>query len=376
MALEDATSLGLRRKVCAAAANHAFAAAEFVLAEIGNVHLSSRQIQRIATREGQRLHELETPLARPLIGPDADAPPAEILALMADGGRCRVRGELGMKDHQWREPVFGAVLPMRRGEESADGEWHAPEVLCHTTVGKLAGGVEELGERLRAEAEAIGIRVLEAENHAVPTAAPTAVPTAKRDRLASAAALPIELVFVSDCAPSLIELQRTHFPHATRIADWIHADKRLHECAAAAFPDDPIRREIWREQTQELLWAGEPLTVARRIERHSKRLGEPPAKAPDSDPRVVLHRAVGYFRGNADAMKYAEFRARGLPISSSHIESLVKRYGRRIKATDKFWSEAGADAIIDLCALAFSTDHRWHRYWQNYSHFKKHKPCA
>lgn len=371
MALESGTSLGLRRKVCAAAANLAFEAAAFVLAEVGNLHLSSRHVQRIATREGQRLHELETPLARPLIGPDADAaaPPAEILALMADGGRCRVRGELGMKDHQWREPVFGAVLSMQRGEESADGEWHAPQVLRRTTVGTLAGGVEGLGERLRAEADAVGIGAIEAENNAAPTA--------KRDRLAVAAApLPIELVFVSDCAPSLIELQHTHFPHATRIADWIHADERLHACAAAAFPNDPIRREIWREQTQAKLWDGEPLAVARCIERHSKRLGKPPAKALASDPRVVLHRAVGYFRDNADAMNYAEFRARGLPISSSQIESLVKRYGRRIKASDKFWSEAGADAIIDLCALAFSTDHRWHRYWQNYSHFKKHKPCA
>lgn len=40
-------------------------------------------------------------------------------------------------------------------------------------------------------------------------------------------------------------------------------------------------------------------------------------------------------------MNYVEYRGLGLPITSSLMESTVKQIGRRVKGTEKFWSEAG-----------------------------------
>ena len=50
-------------------------------------------------------------------------------------------------------------------------------------------------------------------------------------------------------------------------------------------------------------------------------------------------------------MKYDEYRRLGLPITSSHVESTVKPFNRRVKGTEKFWSEEGAEALLQLRRL-------------------------
>jgi len=49
-------------------------------------------------------------------------------------------------------------------------------------------------------------------------------------------------------------------------------------------------------------------------------------------------------------MKYAEYRKQGLPITSSHIESTIKRINQRVKGTEKFWSESEAEELLQLRA--------------------------
>ena len=49
-------------------------------------------------------------------------------------------------------------------------------------------------------------------------------------------------------------------------------------------------------------------------------------------------------------MKYAEYRKQGVPVVSSLVESMVKQINRRVKGTEKFWGEEGAEAILSLRA--------------------------
>jgi hypothetical protein len=49
-------------------------------------------------------------------------------------------------------------------------------------------------------------------------------------------------------------------------------------------------------------------------------------------------------------MKYAEYRKEGLPIKSSLVESTVKQINQRVKGSEKFWAEQGAEAILRLRA--------------------------
>lgn len=63
-------------------------------------------------------------------------------------------------------------------------------------------------------------------------------------------------------------------------------------------------------------------------------------------------------------MQYAEYRRLGLPITSSYVESAVKQFNQRVKGTEKFWSERGAEAILQLRADHLSDHQPLDRFWQ------------
>jgi hypothetical protein len=59
----------------------------------------------------------------------------------------------------------------------------------------------------------------------------------------------------------------------------------------------------------------------------------------ETSTRCVVAEAMTYLRNNKDRMRYDEYRKAALPTTSSHIESTVKMFNRRVKGTEKFWKE-------------------------------------
>ena len=49
-------------------------------------------------------------------------------------------------------------------------------------------------------------------------------------------------------------------------------------------------------------------------------------------------------------MNYANYRQAGLPITSRHIESTVKQINQRVRGSEKFWAQMGAEALLQLRA--------------------------
>jgi hypothetical protein len=48
----------------------------------------------------------------------------------------------------------------------------------------------------------------------------------------------------------------------------------------------------------------------------------------------------------------------------SHVESTVKQLNYRVKGTEKFWTEAGAEALLQLRADYLSDDEPMADFWQ------------
>ena len=69
-------------------------------------------------------------------------------------------------------------------------------------------------------------------------------------------------------------------------------------------------------------------------------------------------------------MAYPRYRRLGLPISSAAVESTIKQVNRRVKGTEKFWINGGAEAILQLRAAYLSEDDRASTYWS------RPRPCA
>jgi hypothetical protein len=119
-------------------------------------------------------------------------------------------------------------------------------------------------------------------------------------------------------------------------------EERVGECRAAAARYEKLSHELGR--VAEVLF----------------RLHADPRLRACSDVRVC----GGDGRTQRQRMKYQAYRQQGLPITSSPIESTIKQINRRLKGTEKFWSE-GADPMLHLVADRLSqtnvTDKFWHR---------------
>jgi hypothetical protein len=104
--------------------------------------------------------------------------------------------------------------------------------------------------------------------------------------------------------------------------------------------------------------------VIQELERRQEELGLPAADESETSPRRVVAEGLRYLKNHRGQMHYDEYRRLGLPITSSHVESTVKQFNRRVKGTEKFWSEAGAEALLQLRADYLSETEPMEKFWK------------
>jgi hypothetical protein len=112
------------------------------------------------------------------------------------------------------------------------------------------------------------------------------------------------------------------------------------------------------------VWSGQVAKVAEELAVVQAEVGQPQESDGETHPRVIVAETLGYLRNQAGKMKYPEYRKAGLPITSSLVESTVKQINHRVKGSEKFWTEEGAEAILQLRADQLSTDDEQERFWQ------------
>ena len=143
--------------------------------------------------------------------------------------------------------------------------------------------------------------------------------------------------------------------------------------AAKAVPSEPARRWERFLEWAELCWQGQVVSVLEQLRGFQERWGPLPAEdvvdLAEDDPRKVVATSVGYLEHNQDRMNYPHYRRVGLPITSSHVESTVKRFNRRVKGTEQSWGETGAEAILQLRAAFLSEDGRLDQH-------QRSRPCT
>jgi len=147
---------------------------------------------------------------------------------------------------------------------------------------------------------------------------------------------------LGDGAPWIWNLADEHFPGATQIVDFYHADEHLEALAKTLFPHDENSRKTWAAQNRKRLWNGKVSSILSAI-RSSK------AYPNNKD----LQQATDYFEKNQQRMNYGAFRHQGLFIGSGVVEAGCKSIiGQRLKQSGMHWSVSGANAILALrCAL-------------------------
>lgn len=168
--------------------------------------------------------------------------------------------------------------------------------------------------------------------------------------------------FVGDGAENVWTVWRNHFSSFVPILDIIHVISYLFASALAGRPF----ADGWPCYVRWITWAwqGDVEKVIAELAQRQAELGSPQDGDGETHPRVVVSTALGYLQKHKDKMRYPEYRRKGMPITSSYVESAVKQFNRRVKGTEKFWTEAGAEALLQLRADYLDTSALVADFWQ------------
>lgn len=400
----------LAQMIYAGATLGSYETASAALATLAEVRVSAKQVERRTLGIGtercvERDAAADAYLALPLV--ERKAAPAGVTApdlavVMMDGGRLQIfdrskgadvpalPGDTpvspGRKGKYWREDKVGLLVSMASVCGEADP---CPTLPTHFAD---AGRIGQLVKEIKANAKANGLGSASGDT-ALP-AGDTALSESDSGRT-PAEYEPPELVlrsvvatkqkvgrfgellaaaawergfygsprraFLGDGSNANWGVWERHFSSFTPIVDFIHALTYVYQGAMAGRPF----ADGWPDYAAWIaaLWQGDVAAVIAGLAARQAILGEPEKSEGETSPRTKLAEALGYLRNQRERMKYAEYRRAGLPITTSHVESTIKRLNQRVKGTEKFWSEPGAEAILQLRSDTLSETEPLEDFW-------------
>jgi hypothetical protein len=416
------TSPALLAKITyAGTASRSFAEGSALLDQLADLAVPEKQVERVTRRIGaERVAEREADVAAfaalPLVEKFAvpggvTAPPLAVV--MADGGRLQIRDAWGAdpaspepatapgtvvgetaavaedweeenaaaaRAGHWREDKVGLLLTMTSAVATADP---CPEIpASFLDVVRIPKLVRELHQHVQEGEDAVtdagdpeaAAAALQAEATYRPPVVQQRQVVASRQTwplfallLAQAAwALGFQgatrKAFVGDGSANNWKVQRRFFGSFVPILDFIHALSYVFAAALAGrrFAAGWAVYQQWIRR----LWQGQVAEIIAALEVRQAELGLPHQDEPETSPRRVVAKTLTYLGNHQDKMRYDVYRRQGLPITSSHVESVVKQINQRVKGTEKFWSEDGSEAVLQLRADYLSDGEPLDAFWE------------
>jgi hypothetical protein len=381
----------VERIVFAAAETRSFQRATLVLKKVGDATVSDNTVQRVTGDVGRELAERRdaAPNRPEALAQRPEAAPALAVA-ETDGGRFRMREPghgrgVHLTGEGWRETKNGCLISATHRTFQEDPQPEPPECFLDPKhVAKIAE-TEALSVAAPAAAQASDSRSPAAAADAAEDAKPqdwrpkrlvrTVVASvkcsrdfgrqmareAKRRRFFEATAK----AFLGDGLPWNWTIWKDHFPTFTPILDFIHPLSYLYLAAKAVHPSSA--EDAWTQYVAWMrgCWQGEVDQVLEELRFQQRKLGDPPPKAPDSDPRQIVATTINYLHNNRQRMDYPAYRQAGLPVTTAWMESLVKEMNYRVKGTEMFWNDPdGGEAILQVRAATLSDDDRLSKHIQ------------
>ena len=386
-----------------------------VLKTVGEIAISGRHVNRLTEEIGTELaekrdRETEDHVHHRRTEPTAPVPVVAAIAL--DGGRAMTRESgqgPGVHGEQWKEDKVACLLTFEGKTDTDDPHPEPPRCFLDAPeVDKLVREIQANHGR-REENELPQLEELSLGQDQSPAAAAPAFTASSTSSTSSTAAVADEKAWppkrtkdsrtcvatMHDChefgkmvaaeayrrnfqaaaqaallgdgSQWIWNLHEKWFREWTPIVDFVHALTYLYVTATVVAGGVAERWQLY-VGWMTLCWQGRVREVIEELETRLGRL-EPfagPGKLPTTDPREALRRTLTYLRNNESRMNYPEYRRRGLPVSTSMVESLIKEVNYRVKGTEKFWDNPeGVEAILQVRGGQLCDDDRLSEYIAN-----------
>ena len=325
---ETSLSPAATRLVGLTAVEVSFAKASELLAALAGVAVDPKQVERTAEALGREVAADERERVEPAPGA------ASTMYLGLDGTGVPVR----------KSEVEG-----RRGKQP-DGSAKTREVKLAMVWTAETRGPDGLPERdpgsvsYSAAVESAASRVADPLG---PPFAQRAYREARRRGFDTAA----RRVVMGDGAEWIWNLAGEQFPGAIEIVDIYHAKGHLCDVAKAVYGAGTDLAARWGKARRDELDAGRIDAILTELRAHSETCEE-------------ARKCIDYLTRNRHRMRYPEFRAAGLCVSSGVVEAGCKdAVGARLKRAGMHWTVTGANAIIALrcCILSGRFEDFWER---------------
>ena len=386
MGVEGYSPAALRKAIRQAARAPSFKEASSDLRELAELSISPSHLQRLSERVGREWAEAR----------DADViafregrlaatrtQAARVATVMVDGGRYQTRqptGEPGVVGPAWHEVKVACCQTLAAPTQARDPQPEPPaKFLDPVQAARLAAEIKSRGRGISSRTRS--------------TAMPPPSRRRKKKRRESRKLVRTVVASTADSETFgwqvAAEVQRRGLDQAKSkgyicdgqkynwaifvlhfaawgfvpILDFPHLLGYLYAAAQATGGKSTPAAWTLYERWLRLAWSGEVDALRKALRAACRKLGPAPPEASEDDPRRVVAEALGYVANNRARMDYPRYRRLGLPISSAAVESTIKQINRRIKGTEKFWLEEGAEAMLQLRAAHLSEDERVSQYW-------------
>jgi hypothetical protein len=382
-----------------------FAEASDDLRELAEIAIGSTHLPRLSRRIGDewaevRDHEVEQ-FRQAKLARTYKEPPPGAAAVMLDGGRTQIRADdagRGVSDASWRESKVACCLTLHTQAQGTDPQPEPPsKFLEPTEAARLAS---EIKRRSRPATERTdGKR--EPSNSSKRKKKGKKRTKRQRQRLRRRTRVRTVVATMADSDTFgwqvAAEVHRRGLDLSKRkgcvcdgqaynwsiyemhlrplgflaILDFLHLLAYLYDAAHASCGKDVARGWQTYEQWLRLAWSGKVSVLLSNLRAAATALAKRGAAA--ADRKKTVDETLTYVTNNRERMDYPEYRRLGLPVSSAPVESTIKQINRRVKGTEKFWLEGGAEAMLQLRAAQLSQDDRWTRNW---SRPRQHRRAA
>jgi hypothetical protein len=402
----------LQKITYAGTAGRSFAEASATLHHLADLAVGPKQVERVTERIGaERVAERDAqaaafqalPLVEKFRAPPGQAAP-DLAAVMADGGRLQILDRSPPPASCPTEPQPAAAAADPGWDEEPPptaGHWREDKVALLLTMNSTAAAedpcpdipagfldvvrIPQLARQLKKSGRATEDAVADSDEPEAaaevlreqayePPEVLTRQVVASRGRwpafapLVAAAAWAwafhgaARRALVGDGSANNWTLQRRFFGSFVPILDFIHALSYVFAAATAGrkFAEGWACYREWITW----VWQGQVSLVIAALSQRQAELGLPEKGEAETSPRQVVSKALTYLHNHQDKMRYDAYRKDGLPITSSLMESAVKQINQRVKGSEKFWSEAGSEAVLQLRADQLSDEEPLADFWQ------------